>query len=283
MQLDQFSKRYEREALPAGSVAAWQTTRYHIEAHRPPATVGRITAQWVSRWQAALARTMAPNSVATYSARLRAALRWAERQEIIGRAPYIRCAWERAARSDAVTPDEFQDMLDAIPTVRPHDAYHWRRLLRGQYESGLRIGELLRLTWDVRGEIVVVEKTYPMIHFRKQKNKQRQWAPVLPAAWEIIADTPTRAGLVFPVGVTAKRAIRVVSAIGKAADVVTNQETGKHATSHDVRRAFAIRAIEQFGEAVAQKLMRHAKRETTLTWYDTRDAEHYAELLWSQA
>ncbi len=290
----EFCGLYEQQHLKTrspDSIESWRTTKWHVEEMAPLRSLADATPMWVSRFQEALRQSgLAVNSVGTYSARLRAALHWAERQRLIDRAPYVGVDVEEAPRSRAITGEEFERMLMAAPKVRKRDHRYWTRLLRGQWESGLRINEIRQLSWNDDAPIVLVATgKLPLIQFRKQKNKKRQWGAVTPEFWAICCETPReqRQGHVFVVPgrggqMTTKRIIRVIAAIGERAGIITDPETGKTATSHDIRRALPIRLQEQGKLTIVEihKLMRHAKLETTLTYYDTRGAEEIAAKLW---
>jgi integrase len=286
-----FCERYEAQAIGrrgAKSLQAWQTVKNFVEEYVPLQSIRSANNLWLDRFHAAFERhkpEASINTQATYLARLRAALNWAVRKRYLENLPYFDIERESNPRSRAVKPREFERMLAAISKVRPRDAHLWRRLLRGQFFTGLRIGELLDLSWDEDADVRIVQRAHPLIELRKQKNKKRQTIPLVPQAWEIIADSPVRTGPVFPIPgkagqMTSKSAIRVIAKIGEKAEVVTNKDTGKTATSHDIRRAFFDWADDQYGEAIASKLMRHGDKETTLVWYNTNEADRAAELLW---
>jgi integrase len=73
---------------------------------------------------------------------------------------------------------------------------------------------------------------------------------------------------------------RVVSAIGKKAEVIVNKGVNKYASAHDFRRAFGTRWARKVMPSVLQKLMRHDFIETTLRYYVDLDADEVAEELW---
>jgi integrase len=81
-----------------------------------------------------------------------------------------------------------------------------------------------------------------------------------------------------------KRIVRLVSAIGREAGIETNPDTGKGVTSHDIgRRAFLPRIEGALTVPEAHKAMGHADLQTTLDYYDTRDALDIAEKLFRAA
>jgi integrase len=107
---------------------------------------------------------------------------------------------------------------------------------------------------------------------------------------DFLAATPEadRRGRVFkPLGVrldrlTAGRVCRIISKIGKAARVKVHEKAGKvkHASAHDLRRAFGERWCKRVMPTDLQKLMRHDSIETTMRFYLSDDAEKTAATLW---
>lgn len=286
-----FCERYEQQhlaKLSPKSIEGWRTVKWFVEEACPLNSIQQANDVWVDRFiDAVLAKEVSTNTEATYLARIKAALSWACKKRYLRQMPYIAVNWERRPRSEAVTAKQFEAMLAAIPAVRPKDWPLWRRLMRGQYFTGLRISELLELSWDLSADIRVVDGDRPVIRFDRQKNRQRQVRPVVPEAWEIIAESPVRSGVVFPIPgargqMSTKKVIQRVSEIGEAAGVVTNRETGKFASSHDIRRAFYDWCAEKYGKKIASLLMRHADEQTTDTFYNTHEAEQLGDLLWSQ-
>jgi integrase len=290
----EFCERYEQQALHDKSektIQAWRTVKWFIDEHCPLQSIQQANDLWFDRFFAAVhAKEASKNTHATYLTKLRAALRWAGHKRYLRQVPFIVVKWDKKPRSNAVSSKQFAAMLKAIPVVRCMDGPLWRRLLRGQFFTGLRISELLALSWDDDADVRIVERKHPAIFFGKQKNKQRQERPLVPEAWEIIADMPgmpVHQGFVFPIPgksgqMTTKAAIKVIAAIGVEAGAVTNKETGKHATSHDIRRAFYSWASDRYGKKIGSLLMRHADEETSDTYYNTDEAEKLAELLWEK-
>jgi len=278
-----FCDRYEKQAIGrrgAKSLQAWRTVKFFVEEHCPLASIRSANNMWIDRFLDAFDQhrpDASINTKATYLARLRAALNWAVKKRYLDQLPFFDIEREAKPRSRAVTPLEFQAMLDAVDTVRKRDGVLWRRLLRGQYYTGLRIGELLELSWDADADVCIVEGRRPIIYLRRQKNQKRQRVPITPEAWDVITDTATRSGRVFGINVTPKTAVRIVGRIGKAAGVDTG---GKPATSHDIRRAFHDWCKAKYGKAIAEMLLRHADSETTETFYDTQAAERAGDMLW---
>ena len=78
----------------------------------------------------------------------------------------------------------------------------------------------------------------------------------------------------------AKRIARIVSAIGKRANVVVNKAQSKFASAHDLRGSFGTRWASRVKPARLQLLMRHRSIETTLKYYVEQDADEVADELW---
>lgn len=275
----------------AGHQENWRTVKWSVDAFGVP-SLSHITAAWVVKWQAKL-RTdkLAANTVASYSTRLRAALNWARKHDLLLRVPYIAVETEEAPRSRAITGEEFDRIIGAVKEIRPDDADQWKRLLRGLSQVNLRIGELIRLSWDEDQPIHIDNRgRYPLIRMaaRAQKSRKVRIQPITPEFWKICCENRSRTGLVFPLvnlygePMTLKRIIRTIAEIGHEARVVTNPETGKNATSHDIgRRAFLGKVDGKLTATEVHKWMGHSSFDTTLTFYDTRSAEDLAEKLWA--
>lgn len=115
-----------------------------------------------------------------------------------------------------------------------------------------------------------------------QKSGKIQVSPIVPEFAKPLDTVPTdeRTGPVFDVGTSRCVVGRIVSAIGKAAGVVVNDESKKTASAHDLRRSFGDRWSRKVMPAVLKELMRHANITTTMGYYVTDDAERTAAELW---
>ena len=95
-------------------------------------------------------------------------------------------------------------MLEAVPrVVGGESAEPWRHLLRGLWESGLRLGELLSVSWGMEGTI------WPFwnqegegvlkIPAAMQKNNVEEDIPLVPWFESLLLETPpgARRGWVF--------------------------------------------------------------------------------------
>ena len=179
-------------------------------------------------------------------------------------------------------------MLAVVSKVVPagHVAL-WCRFLDGLWWSGLRLSEALALSWDSSEPIAVIMQPgyHPALRFQlgSQKAKRAELVPMAPEFAELLEATPEaeRHGRVFCIPLSVNQAGRIVSAIGRKAGVVVDEDTGKPATAHDYRRAFGTRWSKRIMPAVLKRLMRHKDINTTLKYYVDQDAEDIAADLWA--
>jgi integrase len=232
--------------------------------------------------------------VATYLRTLRAALGWAcDEAELIKSAPKIRARRKlkrkRGMRSRPITGEEFDRILKAVSEIRPRDAAAWLDFIKGLPMSSLRIDELRRLSWDEGAELSIDQTgRYPVIKMLAEGHKAGEdcYQPITPEFWALISRPGRlRTGHVFPLAgrgqqMTRKAVIRVVSAIGAKAGVITEPTTGKTATSHDIgRRAALTKLSETLSMSQTQQMARHADPRTTSQYYLRHDAEKLAEAI----
>lgn len=298
-----FRARFEAEYLPALSLASrqrWETTAAHVERVLSPRSLSDLCAQNLSRWIAALQQqNLASASIQSYWATLHAAMAWARDQGLIAEVPRVRVPGlaVRRSRGRGITSEELERILAAAAVVRPRDAAVWRRLISGLYWSGLRVGEALRLSWELSQPIALVppgdDRPYPLIRFAggSQKSGREQWLPVLPEFWSLVtSDSPVPGtGWVFPVPgagsqqqMTIKRVVRTISAIGAESGVVVDPISGRTASSHDLgRRAFLTRLSERVSLPELKQWARHASIDTTLSYYAHHTARDLAATLWT--
>jgi integrase len=125
---------------------------------------------------------------------------------------------------------------------------------------------------------------HPALRFQlgSQKAKRAELVPMAPEFAELLAATPEdeRVGRVFPISQSANQVGVLVSAIGRKAGVIVDEDTGKPASCHDYRRAFGTRWSKRVMPAVLRRLMRHKDVSTTLKYYIDQDVEDIATDLW---
>jgi integrase len=78
---------------------------------------------------------------------------------------------------------------------------------------------------------------------------------------------------------TVDRVSRIISKIGRAANVIVDQAKDKPATAHDLRRSFGQRWAALVMPQVLMELMQHESIDTTLKYYVGRNAQRTAKVL----
>jgi integrase len=211
----------------------------------------------------------------------------------------------RQMKGRPVTAEEFKAMLLATAeVVGAQAAPSWRYLLRGLWESGLRLGVLLNVHWS-NGEYIVPSwprGDLPILSIPKamQKNDTEEAIPLLPGFERLLLRTPAynRGGWAFnPLSLQTKvgRKIRharvsaewvgkVISEIGEKAGVVVQPAAGdnpaKFASAHDMRRSCADRLVAAgVPEREVAAIMRHASVETTRRHYAPGNVQRTASVI----
>lgn len=279
---DEARTRFEDEHLrdrPKRTCESYLSALASFERHiGQPASMRLVTASMLSDLVARIRRSGASHARAASVVRhLMVFLRWCERLQIIDRAPQY--TMPRAPRGErhggkgrAITATEFARMLRAVrATVHPQPARPWRRLLRGLWLSGLRLGEALRLTWDAGPLRLDIDHEYPVIRIAAGADKRGRASllPLTPDFVRWIGRVPVadRTGWVFALPYTRRPGpdcvTRVISSIGAAA----HTGPGKHPTAHDLRRSFATRWAFRLPPLALQAILRHSSMQTTLGYY----------------
>ncbi len=314
----EFRKRYEEEKLATladRTIDTAASALNHVERVLNPDRLSKLTAATMSRFQAKLrAEGMTDVTIASHLRYVRAALSWAESLGLLAKVPKIvmpkRAKGQRLMRGRPVTVEEYERMVDVIARVRPHDPDQWERYLTGLWLSGLRLEESLALSWDQDAPFCVCltgRRPAFRIYSEAQKSNKSQLLPITPDCAQWLLETPEkdRTGPVFTImglqsgkPITSKRISRIITRIGKKANVVVNRavrwvnekdagklrrvrrEVPKYASAHDLRRAFGTRWAPRVKPATLQLLMRHSSIETTLRYYVAQDADDVADELW---
>ena len=252
-------------------------------------------------------RTGRPRSTATVRSHMRsvvAALNWAVEAGHLQEVPKIRIMSmeeEEDMKGRPLVGEEVARMLDAvINVVGAHAEQSWCYLLRGIAASGLRLEELMTITWDQPQTIQPIwrRERLPVLWFpaHAQKNKRTQEIPLCPWFEDLLLETPKeeRCGHVFdpkslnhkfkgrhiPARLTPERVGRVISKIGEQAGIMVdagNLRTGsppKYASAHDLRRTFAQSlADSDMPPELVRRLMRHADIRTTERYYQVANVQ----------
>lgn len=246
-------------------------------------TADKIAAFVKSRRSSGVAET----TIKTELAHLRAALNWAVKQDMLDKVPSMpsikRAKGQKLMKGRPITGEEFERMIEQAGG----DA-DVRFFLKGLHTSGLRLGESLVLSWDAddAAELSVdFSGRRPMLRIpaEAEKGNQDRLIPMAPEFAALLETVPEheRTGKVFSVPGSLVDVSRLVSAIGKAANVVVNRSPLKYASAHDMRRSFGERWAVRVMPQVLMVLMRHESIETTLRYYVGRNAQTMAEAVWA--
>lgn len=296
----EFRERYESEKLASlakSTADSAATALNHLERLINPKNLIVLNSTTLSKFQAKMRlEEMRETTIATHLRHLRAALSWAVSMELLPKVPDLhmpkRARGRTLMRGRPITTEEFERMLAAVPKVRPNDAATWVHYLRGLWLSGLRLEESTVLSWDEDSPIMVDltgRRPRLRIYAEAEKGHQDRLLPMTPDFAQFLLQTSNvdREGLVFRVvghytheQMTPPRIGRIISEIGKKANVVVRKSEGKFASAHDLRRSFGTRWAPRVKPATLQLLMRHRSIETTLKYYVAQDADEIADELW---
>lgn len=301
----EFRERYERNVLSAQSGRSDEKASGHldsIERILKPHRLAELTTSRIEDWVATLREgKREETTIAGYVRTIKAALRWAHRSGMLvalPHFPHIRTGRKLAAmKGRPISEEEFEWYVAAVastPRLAQVDPVPWQRLLRGLWLSGLRLEEALSLSWDQpAGMRADLSGRRPMIriHAADEKGRRDRILPMTPDFAEFLTATPEaqRTGLVFPLPKqiqkggarwTISRVSEILSAVGRVAEIVVNDRTGKTVSAHDLRRSFGFRWSRLVMPAVLKELMRHEDVATTMQFYVGLDAESTADTVW---
>lgn len=256
-------------------------------------------------------RPRSAHSVRSYMASVLAALNWAQTEkgwlESVPKIPRVQTSKLRAMKGRPITTEEFERMLTVTKSVVGDEAAAaWKHLLRGLWTSGLRLDELMHVSWDGPNEIHPEwpKRRLPVLNIPadRQKNDTDESIPLLPDFEGLLLETAEveRTGWVFkPVSLQGRLGRKsrhgrpnadwvgkVISRIGKRAGVVVHpgneamKRPAKFASAHDLRRSLLDRLVDmELPPLVVQRIARHASFETTQKHYAKGDVQRDAAKL----
>lgn len=272
-----------------------------------PATLGHLTSQAVSRWQAHQRKAKtAEATIESRSSALRAMLNWAVAQGYLAACPtfakIVRSRTGTKAKGRPITEPEFLEMLKKTPGAVGGEKYSagWIRSLWGLWWSGLRLSEAIDLSWDEPGR-PRADMSSPVPALRilgdREKGMEDRLLPLAPEFGKWLLETPEaeRTGPVFhwprqrkrvskkdPDRVSMLWVSHTISDIGEAAKVVVNDSPVKYASAHDLRRSFGDRWSRRVTPPILMELMRHEDIKTTMEFYREHNSRRTGEDLWQQ-
>jgi integrase len=307
-----FVERYTDEKLatlaPKTRETALASLR-HVKRVLRIEFLAKLTADTMSKFQAACRNEgMKATTLAHHLRHIKAACRWAVKLGLMATAPAIEMPTRgkgSQARSRAITTEEYERALLAIPKARPQDAAQWERYVTGLWLSGLRRSEALDLTWDQDGVFCVhlgEKRPVFIIRAEGQKSGRAETCPMAPdfGAWLLAVPEAERTGKVFHLidtrtnqPLSEHRVGRIVEGIGRKAGVKVGTRTKKgkdggtttvpvFAGCHSYRRGFGSKWARRVVPSVLKRLMRHASIATTEAYYVNLDASDVGDELWEK-
>jgi integrase len=250
------------------------------------------------------------HTVRGYMNSILSAMNWAYLQGWLPTAPKVRkikTPKQKTMKGRPITLDEFGKMLDATAKVVGVEAAEsWQHVLRGLWDSALRLEEIMHVSWDSPGTIRPVWKVgqHPVLEIpaAMQKNDTEESIPLLPWFEAVLLETHVgkRKGWVFnPSSLQLKMGRKprharpdaewvgkVIARIGEEAGVEVepaDERTGrptKYATAHDLRRSCGERLRDAgVPPLVICGVMRHSSWETTRKHYAPGNVQSDAEVL----
>jgi len=255
-------------------------------------------------------RVRSPHTVRGYMKTVLASLNWAYRQDWLEKEPKLprlKVPKGTAMKGRPITDSEFQKMIETVPEIVGNEAADsWIYVLRGLWESALRIEELMNVSWDQPGSIRPIwnEGEHPVLNIpaSMQKNDTHESIPMIPDFEALLLETPSTqsTGWIFnpkSLQLKIRRKVRysrpeadwvgkVISKIGKAAGIVVSEadeKSGrpeKYVSAHDLRRSFSQRLRNADVPAlVICRVMRHSSWETTQKHYAPGNVQNDATTL----
>jgi integrase len=138
-----------------------------------------------------------PQTARNYLVAVLASLNWAEYMGWLAAVPKVRklkVSKRRQMKGRPITSVEFSKLLNKVERiVGPAAASSWRYVLRGLWESGLRLGELMHLHWSDERYVVPQWQgdglPVLLIPASMQKNDVEESVPLLPGFESLLLET----------------------------------------------------------------------------------------------
>lgn len=140
-------------------------------------------------------------------------------------------------------------------------APEWRLFCQVAWHTGMRCGELFLLRWDEGGgpwlDLAAERVRFPA---EFTKGRADDWLPLHPALLPHLRAAQKERGRVFDLAPDARALSARFCALARGV-----------CKTHDLRRGFGTRYAPLVPAHILQRLMRHAKIETTLEYYADLD------------
>ncbi len=328
MTWDEFVELHENHVLSSmepNTIVAYESSLNVFKRLANPKQLSDVTTARMTAFTTKLREQgRSSATVARHLRHLKVIYRWASEEGYLPNPPKVKIPKQpKGMRGRAITTEEFERMLDAVPNglfskpkkpptteeqqeidqQRQPVIDSWRFYINGLWASGLRLEESLTLSWDEAYGVIVVDFSgrRPLLRIpaEAEKGKTHRLLPITPEFAELLATVPEgeRRGRVFKLLTNHGQLVRQsrhavgprVAAIGRAAGVVTDRRKRKgeivkeFASAHDLRRSFGFRWSRRVMPTILRELMRHAEISTTMQYYVGVNAEATADELWQAA
>lgn len=288
---------------------SWRSTKNNFVAwcNDDPPDISKIDNPLLAQFAADLSKKLAIDTVRGYCQYLTSFLRWCYDEQWIDRIPRVRLPrrkkGDKRSKGRPITTEEFERMLqcikpvfeDRFPDKDSVDEYveSWEFLVKGLWETSLRIGEALKLHWTEGDVRMNLDGRYPMLDFEVMGDKGRitRQLPITPEFTAMVTKLPRR-GFVFRPKLSRgpTRSIttwsNTVSDFGRKALILVDEnkrtKKKKFASAHDLRRSFLERWRNKVDAEVLQVLARHESLDTTQKYYLGEQAEKVAKAIWGE-
>lgn len=188
-----------------------------------------------------------------------------------------------------VRRDEYLRMIAHVQERygRRSHSKSWLFILRALWHSGLRRGELAKLTWDSSNFCVDLTGKRPMFRILEggDKSGKAKLLPMAPKFAKLLATVPKedRYGRVVKrhvlnIWVVVRRIARETGCFFEKPD-----GTQTPLKPHDFRRSFCMRWAKRLSPDKLMMLMRHKKYEVTLSHYIDNKSIDVADEMWRKA
>lgn len=286
-----FCDRYKRDHLASTSDAnryKWEAARKIFEKVAAREVYGALRMSDISprllvAFESQLRLDVSAGSVGSYMATLRSGLNWAASIELMRPLPRLRSRGRQkqelpAMRLEPISKESLQAMLDKCASVvgKQH-AESVKDYLEAMWLSGCRMRELLEIHADRRDchrPFELSGRNPRMCWVSSQKNRKDQIAPITMDFAAHVQKRIWRGGFIYeprgPIGPIRDRTAlsRLVSEIGKAAGVIAEPGTAKHATAKHFRSSFVTRwSLRGMPLERIQQIVRHQDVATTRKYY----------------
>jgi integrase len=239
-----------------------------------PKSLRGITERTASQFAAALrqepgkATGSIGQSPATINLKLclvKASLRWAVKQKLIGEVPNFPTIKIPRKRPQPIPAESFERLLDQAPDDT------MRAFLLAGWLAGLRLNEAASLEWEPtnKAPYLALDQNRILVPAEFAKAVEDQWVPIDPVLREAILKLPRRGRRVFCFESVHGRRIKASGICKRVKNLA--KRAGVRLTMHSLRKGFGCRYAGKVPAQLLQRLMRHSDIKITMTYYANVD------------